>query len=97
MKPGRNDIKLNILITGRELEELQRYTCDMAESFGLDKRIDEYKGKKPIGFYSWDFDCLLCVIEGALEDHQNYPDKGDPGYLALKQLYDRLKQDLKIF
>ncbi len=39
MKPCKNNIKLNILITGRELEELQRYTCDMAESSGLDRRI----------------------------------------------------------
>ncbi len=97
MKPGRNDIKLNILITGRELEELQRYTYDMAESFGLDRRIEEYKGKKPIGLYSWDFECLLMVIEDALKDHQNYPDKNDPGYLALKQLYDRLKQEYQKF
>ncbi|MCA1743675.1 MAG: hypothetical protein ABR542_09955 [Desulfonatronovibrio sp.] len=96
MKPGKKNIKLNILITGRELEELQRYTGDMAESFGLDSRIDQYKGKRPIGLYCWDFECLLCAIEGALKDQQNYPDKDDPGYLALKQLYDRLKHDFNI-
>jgi len=75
MKPGSKDIKLNILITGEELSELQRHTYQMAEAFGLDQRIDNYRGKRPIGLYSWDFDCLLAVIEGALEDEKDYPDK----------------------
>jgi hypothetical protein len=34
MKPGPNDVKLTILITGDELLELQRLTIDMAEGFG---------------------------------------------------------------
>ena len=45
LKPGKHDIKVNILIAGEELEELQKHTWSMAESFGLDDRIDNYKGK----------------------------------------------------
>jgi hypothetical protein len=61
MKPGSRDIQVNILITGEELEELQKYTWSMAEAFGLDRRIELYKGKKPIGMYRWDIDCLIDV------------------------------------
>ena len=45
MKPGPNDGKLTILITGDELHELKRFTVDMAEAFGLDRRIEAYSGK----------------------------------------------------
>lgn len=71
MKPGSKDLKLNILITGDELTELQRHTYQMAEAYGLDQRVDTYRGNRPIGLYSWDFDCLLAVIEGALEDEKD--------------------------
>ena len=49
LKPGKHDIKVNILIAGEELEELQKHTWSMAESFGLDDRIDNYKGKSRWG------------------------------------------------
>jgi hypothetical protein len=97
MKPGSKDIKLNVLITGDELIELQRHTYQMAEAFGLDRRIDNYRGKRPIGLYSWDFDCLLAVIENALDDPLDYPDKGNPGYKTLKKLYSRLKDENRKF
>ncbi|MFZ1986864.1 MAG: hypothetical protein WAU91_20805 [Desulfatitalea sp.] len=97
MKPGSKDIKLNILITGEELNQLQRHTYQMAEAFGLDRRIDNYRGTRPIGLYSWDFDCLLAVIEGALEDEKHYPDKDDAGYKALMNLYLRLKDENRKF
>ena len=45
MKPGKRDIKVSILITGQELDELQKHTWSMAESFGLDRRIDNYMTK----------------------------------------------------
>lgn len=34
----------------------------MAESFGLDNRIDNLTGKREVGFYSWDLDCLESVV-----------------------------------
>ncbi len=63
----------------------------MLEAFGLDRRIENYKGKRPIGLFSWDFDCLLAVIEYVIDDPKEYPDKNDSGYIALKKLYERLK------
>ena len=91
MKPGTKDIKLEILISGKELSELQRHSWQMVEAFGLDRRIEKYQGKRPIGLYSWDFDCILAVIENVLDDPTEYPDKKDEGYIALKSLFDHLK------
>jgi len=75
MKPGPRDVKLAILITGDELHGLKRFTIDMVEAFGLDRRIEAYSGKRPIGVYSWDLDCLLAVTDNALKDTHPYPDK----------------------
>ena len=97
MKPGSKDKKLQILISGEELSELQRHTWQMAEAFGLDRRIENYQGKRPIGLFSWDFDCLLAVIEDALDDPKEYPDKTEPGYKALKSLFIRLKGEYRKF
>ena len=44
MKPGRRDIRHKVLITGDELRELKRHTGSMAEAFGLDRKIEAYKG-----------------------------------------------------
>ena len=69
----------------------------MAEAFGLDRRIENYQGKRPIGLFSWDFDCLLAVIEDALDDPKEYPDKSEPGHKALKSLFIRLKGEYRKF
>ncbi len=92
MRPGPKDVKLTILITGDELLELQRFTVDMAEAFGLDRRIEAYAGKRPIGLYRWDVDCLLDVIDLALKDERSYPDKASSACAALKLLRDRLQE-----
>lgn len=91
MQPGSRDIKVNILITGEELEELKKYTWSMAEAFGLDRRIEQYKGKKTIGLYRWDIDCLIDVLSIVLYDSKEYPYHNSSGYLALKDLSERLK------
>jgi len=65
MKPTKKDIRISILITGQELEALKELTWCMAEAYGLDKRIENYKGMKPIGLYRWDMDCLMNALEGA--------------------------------
>ena len=52
MKPGRRDIRHKVLITGDELRELKRHTGSMAEAFGLDRKIEVYKGSRPITLYS---------------------------------------------
>ena len=92
MKPGSRDIKYTILITGLELEELQRHTWHMAESFGLDRRIEAYRGKRPIGLYRWDIECLQDVISLTLQDPAEYPDHSTPGYAALRGLYERVRR-----
>ena len=95
MKPGPNDVKLAILITGDELHELKRFTIDMAEAFGLDRRIEAYSGKRPIGFHRWDLDCLFAVMDLALKDARAYPDRASSAYATLKRLHDRLQEEYR--
>lgn len=92
MKLGPNDKRYPILITGRELEELQRFSWHMAEAFGLDRRIEKYRGTRPIGLYRWDMECLITVIEMALVNPKEYPRQTGIGYAALKTLLGRLQQ-----
>ncbi len=93
MKPSSRDFKVKILITREELVELQKHTWAMAEAFGLDRRIEHYKGKKPIAFYRWDMECLIDVLSVALDDKEEYPDRDSSGYLALKRLSERLRSE----
>lgn len=92
MKPGSRDKRYQILITGQELDELKRFSGDMVEAFGLDRRIENYQGMRPIGFYAWDLDCLEAVIGLALDDEKEYPGKSGPGYEAMRALYERIKE-----
>jgi len=48
MKPRKHDVPIKLKISGRQLEELQKYTVDMCEAFGLDRKIEKYKGTRPI-------------------------------------------------
>ena len=64
----------------------------MCEAFGLDRKIENYKGTRPISFYSWDLDCILDVLDMALDDEKEYPDKEDEGYIRLHELYVDLKK-----
>jgi len=81
MKPGKNDIKAEIKFELDELELLQGNTWQMAESFGLDKRIANLTGKRKVGFYRWDLDCLESVVS----DLQQSPkDKEIANKIAIK-------------
>lgn len=91
MKPGKCDLCHHVLITGAELQELKRHTALMAESYGLDGRIERYKGKRTLGLYRWDLECLLDVMETALADREEYPSEQTAGSLALKALNTRLR------
>ena len=93
IKPGRGDRKASILITGIELDELQRFVWMMAESFGLDRRIANYQGVRPIGLYRWDIECLVDVINSVLDDLEYYPSQDSPEYQAIKNLRDRLQAE----
>jgi len=68
MKPGKNDKKAYILFTPDELDFLQDNTWQMAEAFGLDRRIGNLAGKRAVGFYAWDLDCLHDVAEITRKD-----------------------------
>ena len=63
MKAGKNDIKVNIKFDLDELSLLQENTWQMAESFGLDSRIARLTGKRSVGFYMWDLECLEMVTD----------------------------------
>jgi hypothetical protein len=93
MKPGPGDISHKIMITCNELRELKRHTGSMAEAFGLDRKIEAYQGTRPITLYRWDLDCLMDVIDCALGDQREYPDKTKPEYLVLKSLGERLREE----
>ena len=93
MKPGSRDVKVHILITGVELAELQRHSWQMVEAFGLDSRIEQYKGKRPLWLYRWDMDCLIDVISMALDDKDEYPSQESSTWVSLKSLHTRLKNE----
>ena len=65
----------------------------MAEAFGLDRKIENYKGTRPITLYRWDLDCLMDVIDLALKDERDYPDKSTPEYQALQRVGERIHQE----
>jgi len=90
IKPGSKDRKAYIVITGLELDELQRFVWMMVESFGLDRRIANYQGVRPIGLWRWDLECLVDVIDSVLDDPEYYSSRDTPEYLAIKALLDRL-------
>jgi len=93
MKPGRHDLRHRVLITGAELHELQRYTALMAESFGLDRRIEAYRGIRPLSLYRWDLECLLAALGSALADQRSYPSPAAAGYQVLQTLNTRLQAE----
>ncbi|MCL0102630.1 hypothetical protein M1N93_01555 [Dehalococcoidia bacterium] len=95
MKPGPRDIKVNMLIEGLELAELKRHSWQMAEAFGLDSRIERYQGKRPIGLYRWDMDCLIDIMVAALDNPTEYPSHDSAGYQALKRLYMRMQEEYR--
>jgi hypothetical protein len=68
MKPGKRDKKTKIQIQGEELAALQNISFLLSECFGLDSRIDKYKGTRPIGLYQWDYECLISGIEFAINN-----------------------------
>ena len=90
MRPGKYDRKHQLLIKGAELRELK--ALDLAESFGLDRRIEWYQGKRPLGLYRWDLECLLDVLSLALDEPNDY--YSPPlNKRAIKKLHDRLQAE----
>ena len=92
MKPGKGDISVCMKISGLQLTELQRYSVEMCEAYGLDGKIEKYMGTRPISLYRWDLDCILDVLDLALDDNTAYPSQDSPSYLALSSLRESLKR-----
>ena len=93
MKPGPRDRRHRIRVSGAELRELKRHTHLMCEAFGLDRRIEQYAGTRPLTLYRWDLECLLAVLDIALADQGEYPDRNADTYLALDRLRGRLARE----
>lgn len=91
MKPGRYDHRHKLRISGDELRELKRHVDMMADAFGMDRKIESYAGIRPLTLYRWDLDCLIAVIDVALE--REYHDKSSPDFQALAKLGQRLRRE----
>lgn len=87
MKPGKYDVRHQVRITGAELRELKR--LDLAESFRLDRRIARYEGRRPIGLYRWDLECLLDAVSLAADGHDPFVTRRSRA--TPKVLHDRLQ------
>lgn len=92
MKPGSKDKKYYIIITGQELIELKKYTWAMDEAYGLDRKIEKYRGTKPIGFWRWDMDYLEAVLDNTSKD---YPNQKSKSYKAMENLIHRIDSLIK--
>jgi len=53
---------------------LKRHALTITEAFGLDRKIEAYKGTRPLTLFRWDLDCLMDVISYKLADEKVYPD-----------------------
>ena len=91
MKPGKYDRRHRILISGVELQALKLLA--MPESFGLEGRIQRYEGKRPIGLYRWDLECLLDTLSLEWADRPQHPRLRRRDIDALKSLHDRLRKE----
>jgi hypothetical protein len=91
VKPGKKDRKHQVLITGTELWELKLLA--LPESFGLERRAQRYEGKRPIGLYRWDLECLLATLSLELEDRFPHPRLRRKDIPALRSLHDRLQRE----
>jgi hypothetical protein len=91
VKPGKNDRKHQVLITGAELRELKLLA--LAEAFGLEARVQRYEGSRPIGLYRWDLECLLATLSLELEERVQHPRSRRKDIAALRALHDRLRTE----
>jgi hypothetical protein len=92
MKPGKNDRRYKIRISGAELAELHRLSPMMCDAFGLDRKIGAYKGTRAITLFAWDLDCLEEVVALALrEGHTRRVKLSPAGRAALISLGERFR------
>ena len=95
IKPGKNDIKVKIKFEMDELDLLQENTWQMAESFGLDMRIANLTGKREVGFYMWDLECLEAVATDIKKTEKN-TELSEKLYLKIKNAMDFIDNHRKL-
>ena len=80
-----------MLIKGAELRVLKELS--LPESFGLERRVERYQGKRPIGLYRWDLECLLDTLSLEMTDRSLHPRLRKRDLAALQSLYGRLRKE----
>ena len=111
MKHRKRDRQHRMLITGLALKELKYHARDLPESFGLDRKIERYQGKRPLVLYRWDLDCLLDTLAMVLKEPRGYPcddplepgrrswesfvPHDDPRCVAIRGLFDELCREYR--
>jgi len=96
MKPGPKDIRVFLQFERAELELLQENTYLMAESFGLDRRIDSLTGKRKIGLYLWDLECLEMVVDDIMNENNTAKTLVDGLYFKIKNAIDSIDEARKM-
>lgn len=95
MKIPKNEIPAKVKISGMQLEELQKHAYQLTEAFGLDSKIENYKGTRAISLYRWDLECITDMLDATLNNPNEYPDKNDIRYKELENLNSKLKLELE--
>jgi len=94
LKPGKYDRRHQVLIKGAALRVLKELS--LPESFGLERRVERYQGKRPIGLYRWDLECLLDTLSLETTDRPLHPRLRGRDLAALQSLYDRLRKEYEV-
>ena len=91
MKPGKHDRRHQVLIKDAELRVLKELS--LPESFGLERRVEQYQGRRPSSLYRWDLECLLDTLSLEMTDRPLHPRPRRRDLAALQSLYDRLRKE----
>jgi hypothetical protein len=94
LKPGKYDRRYQVVIKGAELRVLKELS--LPESFGLERRVEQYQGKRPIGLYRWDLECLLDTLSLEMTDRPLHPRPRGRDLAALQSLYARLRKEYEV-
>ena len=57
---------------------------------------NDYQGKRPIGLYRWDLECLLDTLSLEMTDRPLDPRPRGRDLAALQSLYDRLRKEYEV-
>ena len=59
----------------------------------MERRVERYQGKRPMGLYRWDLECLLDTLSLEMTDRPLHPRLRRRDLAALQSLYDRLRKE----